>query len=245
MNENFDAFDDYAMQFDMNDPMTAYKYNHSYRVVHQAEEIARSLKLDEDDKELASLIGLLHDVGRFKQLEEYSTFNDYASFDHGDYGAKVLFEDGLIKNFKTSEDNYSIIEKAIRNHNKMYIEDGLSIKEKLHAKIIRDADKIDILYAFSTNRLLEIKDDDSEIDPKIEEAFMKHELVSNKDIKTKNEKNLQMLALVYDLNYDYSKERIYDEKYLEKMLEGFTNKDLFKKFVDEAIKYLEGEIKKC
>ena len=60
MNENFDVFDDFVMTYDMNEKMIGYKYNHSYRTVHQAEEIARSLELDEEDMNLASNIALLH-----------------------------------------------------------------------------------------------------------------------------------------------------------------------------------------
>ena len=51
MNENFDIFDEFVMKYDMNIDMIAYKYNHSYRTVHQAEEIARSINLSEEDKE--------------------------------------------------------------------------------------------------------------------------------------------------------------------------------------------------
>ena len=37
---------------------------------------------------------------------------------------------------------------------------SLSVKETLHSKIIRDADKLDILYAFSNPRILELNEDD-------------------------------------------------------------------------------------
>ena len=93
MNENFDAFDDFVMKYDLNENMIKYKYNHSYRVVHQAEEIARSLELDEEDRALASLIGLLHDIARFRQWTDYKTFSDDESFDHGKEGVKILFDE--------------------------------------------------------------------------------------------------------------------------------------------------------
>ena len=91
MNENFDAFDEYAMKYDMNIKEIAYKYNHSYRVVHQAEEISRSIELDEEEKDLASLIALLHDIARFEQWKRYKSFSDTKEFDHGDEGVKILF----------------------------------------------------------------------------------------------------------------------------------------------------------
>ena len=92
MNENFDVFDEYVQNYDMNERMIGYKYNHSYRVVHQAEEICRSLNLDTEERDLASNIALLHDIARFRQWTDYKTFNDEDSFDHGDEGVKILFE---------------------------------------------------------------------------------------------------------------------------------------------------------
>lgn len=243
MNENFDAFDEYAMTFDMNEDMIKYKYNHSYRVVHQCEEIARSLKLEEEKKDIASLIGLLHDYARFEQWTKYKTFNDSKSFDHGDRAVELLFDENHIKNFNYDEKYKYCIIKAIKNHNKILINDKtMSFDELLFSKIVRDADKIDILYAFSTNRLLEIKDDESEISQEVSESIMNHEQVNKKYAKTKNDSVLMMMALVFDLNYDYSKERVYEEEYINKMYNSLKNKDKFKKYVDEVNDYLKGEV---
>ena len=240
MNENFDAFDNFALKYDMNEDMIAYKYKHSYRVVHQAEEICRSLNLDTEERDLASLIALTHDIARFRQWTEYHTFDDDKSIDHGEEGVKILFEEGEIDNFIAKKEDYEVIKKAIRNHNKFKIEDGLSERELLHAKIIRDADKLDILYAFSNKRILEVENDDSEIDENIGEDFLKHNLVVYKNIKTPNERVLMLIGLVYDLNFDYSKQRVKNEKYIEKIYENMSNKKLFKPYFDELIKYLKG-----
>ena len=55
----------------------------------------------------------------------------------------------LIKDIRKyiENDKYDeIIRKAIKNHNKFEIEKRLTEKELIFAKIIRDADKIDIIY---------------------------------------------------------------------------------------------------
>ena len=241
MEENFDAFDDYVMQYDMNDDMIAYKYNHSYRVNHQAEEICRSLDMDNVERDLSSLIALLHDIARFKQWKEYKTFEDKKSFDHGDMGVKILFEDGLISKFNANKEDYDVINKAIKNHNKFQIEDGLNERELLHSKIVRDADKIDILYAFSTNRLLELKEDDSGISDEVRDNFLSHNVIDKKYIKTINDRLVSLFSLVFDLNYDYSKERILKEKYIDKIYEHLKNKKMFKIYKDEINKYLKGD----
>ena len=242
MNENFDAFDKYAMNYDMKERMIEYKYNHSYRVVHQSEELCRSLDLDNVERDLASLIALLHDIARFRQWTDYKTFRDKDSFDHGDEGEKILFEEGEIKNYICDKEDYDIIRKAIRNHNKYIIEDGLSERELLHSKIVRDADKIDILYAFSTNRLLEIENDDSPINEEVRKQFYKHESIDRKIVKSVNDRAVAKFSLIFDLYYDYSLERVYSEKYIDKIYEGMKNKELFKEFYEEAIRFLK---KRC
>ena len=244
MNENFDAFDNYAMQFDMNIKMIEYKYNHSYRVVHQAEEICRSLNMDTVERDLASNIALLHDIARFKQWTEYETFEDEKSFDHGDMGASILFDEGRIKDYVIDKDDYEVVKKAISNHNKYKVDyKEMNEREKLHCKIVRDADKLDILYAFSTNRLLELNEDDSEINEKIKEEFFKDKQVVISKSRSLNDRIIQLFGLVFDLNFEYSINRVLEEKYLEKMLEHLKNKKLFKPYVDEAIKYMKGRIK--
>ncbi len=239
MDKNYDEFDKYAMQYDMNETMIAYKYNHSYRVVHQAEEISRSIDLDNVERDLASLIALLHDIARFRQWQEYKTFSDRNSFDHGLEGVKILFDEGEINNYNCDKDDYDVIRKAIINHNKYVIEDGLNERQLLHAKIIRDADKIDILYAFSTWRLLEIENDDSSISEEVKKQFYEHKAIDRKLIKTINDRALGKFSLIYDLNYDYSFNRVYNEKYIDKIYEGMKNKKIFKEFYEEAIRFLK------
>ena len=242
MNENFDSFDNYAMKFDMNDRMIVYKYNHSYRVVHQAEEISRSIDLDNVERDLASLIALLHDIARFTQWEKHKSFKDKESFDHGEKGVEILFNEGEIKNYNCDKDDYEIIKKAISNHNKYSIEDGLNERELLHSKIVRDADKLDILYSFSTNRLLEIKNDDKNISDEVRKQFFEHKLIDNNYSKVANDWVVTIFSFVFDLHFDYSFNRVFEEKYIEKIYDGMKNKELFKPFYDETIKYLK---KRC
>ena len=240
MNDNFDIFDKYFMGFDIEDKMIQFKYNHSYRVLHQSDEISFTLNLDENDNYLACLIGLLHDIGRFSQWTKNKSFNDEL-LDHAQLGCAILFSEGKIKDYDVQESDYEIIKKAILNHNKYSIAEDLSVKETLHSKIIRDADKLDILYAFSNPRILELNEDDSELSSEVIIEFKKHKLVKNEYVKTVNDKILVFLAFAFDLNYDYSKQTILEKGYYDKMFEHIKNKDKFKPYFDEVKKYLKGE----
>ena len=88
-------------------------------VRRNCKELAQWLKLTEHDVLLAELIGLLHDVGRFRQWSVYRTFRDNLSEDHAELGLKVIQEQSLYKELD-SEDR-SILLFAISNHNKKFI----------------------------------------------------------------------------------------------------------------------------
>lgn len=90
MEEAIKKFNEYVSSYDLNDPKILDKKGHSIRVMNIAKSIAESLKLSELEIYIATLVGLLHDIGRFNQVKIYGTFNDYESFDHGNEGFRVL-----------------------------------------------------------------------------------------------------------------------------------------------------------
>ena len=134
----------YTENYDLENESIKRKQLHSLRVMRISKEIASGLNLNDDEKQIATLIGLLHDIARFEQYTQYKTFRDKDSIDHGDLGAKILEKD--IRKYIETDKYDEIIIKAVKNHNKYSIEEGLTEKELLFAKLIRDADKIDILY---------------------------------------------------------------------------------------------------
>ena len=71
-----DRFASYCAHYDIEDTKVRLKVEHTYRVAELAEKIARSLDLDEGDVDIAWLLGMLHDIGRFEQLRRFNTFID-------------------------------------------------------------------------------------------------------------------------------------------------------------------------
>ena len=131
-------FKEYLKNFDTENEKNKLKIVHTYGVVKASEYIARDLNLSEEDIYLAKLIALLHDIGRFKQIKLYDNFIDnMENNDHADYGVKILFEENLIRKFIEDDKYDDIIYKAIFNHNKYKIEEGLNEKELLHAKLVK------------------------------------------------------------------------------------------------------------
>ena len=125
------AFKEYLSNFDnQNDPGFNLKVVHTYHVVDNAIMISKKLGLSEEEINLAALIGLLHDIGRFDELKNLKKFDSVGN-DHAKFASKLLFEENLINNFIDTDKYNNIIKKAIENHNKKQIEDGLSDKELL------------------------------------------------------------------------------------------------------------------
>ena len=182
------VFKEYVKNYNPEDEKVKIKIAHIERVTQIAKKLAQDLKLSQEDIELAELIGLLHDIGRFEQIRKYHTFIDKDSINHGEYGVKILFEEGLIRKFLEDNQYDEIIKLAILNHNKADIEENLNEKQKLHAKIIRDADKTDIFYILTVDdkkAIWESSDlSNDEISDEIYREFIEDKVINYKERKT-------------------------------------------------------------
>ncbi|MGD9018122.1 MAG: HD domain-containing protein [Desulfobacterales bacterium] len=119
------------------------KRDHSLRVCGLSIRLGRSLDLEGSDMLVAGAIGLLHDIGRFDQYRHYQTFSDHRSVDHGGLAAKIVRlsnAPGLLPPHARPW-----IDAAIYHHNKFALPDSLTGESLLFTRLIRDADKIDII----------------------------------------------------------------------------------------------------
>lgn len=233
-----EEFKKYVSNYNLENKNIKLKYEHSFRVMEQSVNIAKSLGLDETDKKLAEIIGLLHDFGRFEQLKVYNTYNDSKSIDHANYSVDVLFNNGEIRNYIKTDSYDNIIKAAIKNHNKFEIEGNLTEKELLHSCIVRDADKIDILYLITILKEIVIKDTNDEISKEVIEQFNNKSTIKNATIKNNNDRVISYLSFVYDINYIYTIKYILNNKIMEKYYGLLDNKEMFKPYFDEINKYM-------
>ena len=239
------ALKNYIEKYDFSNPRIKLKATHIYRVADVAKQIATELNLSKEQKDLAELTGLLHDIGRFEQLRIYDTFKDSESINHAELGVKVLKENNFIKEFCNDENYYDIIYTAILNHNKYKIEDGLDEETLLQSKIIRDADKIDILnlLVFETFETLYKKKEiiDEPITEKNLNAILKGNQIERKEQKTNMDDWASNIGYVYDINFKPSfrilKERDYINKIIDrtKTLEMEKIRSYVNKYIDEKI----------
>ncbi len=98
-----ETFAEYTSHYNDQDPKIKLKIDHTYRVAEISERIALWLKLPQEDVDLAWLIGMLHDIGRFEQLRRFGTFSDAQSIDHAQFGVELLYQEGLLKTYLPEE----------------------------------------------------------------------------------------------------------------------------------------------
>lgn len=230
------AFDNFIQQFDVNDPKISLKIRHTYYVMDACEYLAKSMKLSKEDYDLAVLIGLLHDIGRFEQLKKFNSYDDNLIC-HAQCGIEVLFDQGHIRDFVTTDKYDNIIYHAIKNHSAYSIAPGLSEQELLHARLIRDADKIDnyrVKRDDTIEALLDMSAEELgtyEISDHIFETFASHKTILKNDRKTPMDMWVSFLALFFDFNHAASFQYILEYNYINTIIDRipYTNPDTFAK----------------
>lgn len=248
------AFRDYVKPYDITNGKIEIKIKHTYRTVEVAKKIAEDLHLNEEQSLLAQLISLLHDIGRFEQVRIYDTFRDIDSVDHADLGVKILFEDGEIRKFIEDTKYDDIIYKAVKNHNKFKIEEGLNKEELLQAKIVRDADKTDIFARFAQdielckNVLYDYKEMAKQtISPKIMEKFKTYEQANRDEFTSDIDSYINIISFIFDYNFITGLKIIKQNHYIERTMEPICicedTKEQMQTIINIANTYIEKRIK--
>ena len=233
-----EAFDRYTSNYDLSDINLKSKYNHSYRVMELSVKYAKELGWNDSDVELAKIIGLLHDYGRFEQYRIYKSFIDLKTVDHADLSVEELFGKNEIINYTNRVEDYDLIRFAIKNHNKLTIEECNDERYIKFAKLIRDADKVDIMYVL-TNEIIR-KSTNEGYKKEVMEYIMNHKNVPRTIVENDNERILVDFSFVFDLNYDIVLADY--NKYFIDFYNSIENNSMFKEAYDEIIKYINERI---
>lgn len=215
-------FDKYVSNFNPSDKKIKLKIDHIKRVAELSKKIAVNLELNEEQIRLAEVIGFFHDIGRFKQIELYHTFKDKDSVNHAELGIKILYEDNLIKRFNIDSKYDNIIKLAVLNHNKNEIQEGLTDEEMLFAKIIRDADKLDIFYIICDEEY-EMEDifwsnnfKCKKISDDVMKQFLNSKPIDYDKVRSNADQIVTFYAYVYNLYFDFSIKYLKENRYLNR-----------------------------
>ncbi|WP_373212003.1 HD domain-containing protein [Ruminococcus sp. 5_1_39BFAA] len=249
-----EAFEEYLNEYDREDEKIKLKIVHTYGVIGCAREITRRMELSQEDRELAAIIALLHDIGRFEQIKLFDSFQP-DTMDHAAFGAKLLFEGEkpMIRRFVREDCFDEIIHTAIAKHSDFKLEGIADKRTLLHAKLIRDADKLDncrVKLVESVETMLGMDKEAAgkgKISPKVWESCMKKESVLSADRQTGVDYWVSYVAQYYDVNFPETWEIIKEKNYVRRIVERLHYKDpeTFQKMEQltaEMEAYMESEI---
>lgn len=234
-------FDEFANRFLGDDEYVnanlRLKQEHTRRTCQESVFLAGELALDENQTRIAELIALFHDVGRFPQFAHYRTYNDPRSVDHCRLGVEVLQREGVLDVLSSEERQWVVT--AVEHHGRKTIGAELKGQTLLHAKLIRDADKLDIfrvvVEAYRHYRddpggfVLEIElPDVPEHTPEVLDAVMNGQLIDYGKLRTLTDMKLCQLGWVYDLNFSASLRRLVDRDYLQEIYTALPQTEAMK-----------------
>jgi len=203
------------------------KREHTERVTEEIINIGKQLGLNDNELNLAEIIALFHDIGRFEQYNRYKTFSDYKSEDHAELGIKILKQYDVLGSL--DENLQKVILCSIKYHNRP----SLPVKETktclFYSRLIRDADKLDIWRVVTDyyhrrngerNVALELELPETPgISEGVYKALMNKAIVNLKHVKNINDIKLLQAGWIYDINFKPTFESDKNRRYLEKIRE--------------------------
>lgn len=222
-------FSEYAQGFLCGDEdlkrNTLLKRDHTMRVCTLAAGIASSLGMDAENAAAAAVIALLHDIGRFEQYRDHRTFSDLHSENHSLVALRVIDSHSLLSPLR--QEDSALIRRAVELHNAQNLPDGLDARTLLHAKLIRDADKLDILPLvldyhatrhIEKNPAMEGKLPDTPgVSPEVIERILASETIPNAIRRNQNDVLLVQMAWLMDLNFPWSYAYAEEQRFAERM----------------------------
>lgn len=190
------------------------KEEHTEKVMTYCVELAKNLGLNQRQQQTAELIGLFHDLGRFKQYTIYRTFNDHLSENHAELGLKEIAKLN-IQRFMTQEE-WGEFCFAIKYHNAIAIPQITNAGQHLFATIIRDADKLDIYRVLAPFLTPPSQEGYSTV--LIDDLLLGRQSQFT-SMKTPDDHKLVRLCWIYDINYSWTLEKIVEQNYIEQIFQ--------------------------
>jgi len=250
-------FGDYVAGFYGNDEFVnanlKLKEKHSHRVCGEMSYLTGELGLTENQRRIADVTALFHDIGRFEQFAKYRTYSDHRSVNHCLLAVEVLRREKVLEEVDGSEKE--LIEKAIEYHGIMELPSGLDEECLLFSKLIRDADKLDIFYVVlgyyeqyrdNPNKFaLEIEYPDKPwCSEEVVGWILSGQRIDYKKLRTLNDARLCQLGWVYDVNFTATLKRIKQRGFLEKIFDFLPKTEDISKVREKILGYVDSRIEK-
>lgn len=227
----------------------ALKLDHTRHVAENAREIARELGWAPEDVHTAEALGWLHDVGRFIQYAEFGHFHDATSFNHGQRGADVVRDSGLLADL--DDESRAGLLDGIRHHNAKTIPADLPAARRRLLELIRDADKLDIyrvvIEGLERDGFRELANLWPHIDlkgpvhPRLLREFQTRRDVDVAHVRSLADFLLLQAFWIYDLHYEPTRDRIRRRHILETIGSYLPDQPAIREILGHLRTYLQAD----
>jgi hypothetical protein len=244
-------FADYVAAYYTGDPVhdrtIRLKEEHTGRVCKEIVMLGQALDLVGQDMFLAETTALFHDVGRFEQYAAHGTFKDAISENHAELGLKELAKHRVLS--ICSDMERSLITKAIGYHNVRILPEHEDERCLFFARLLRDADKLDIWHVFidyyehqdeqANSTIVWDLPNNEACSPKIVKALRLKKMAETGDMATLNDFKLLQISWVFDLNFRPTFSAVRERRYVEKIADRLPQTSQIQQLVAMVQGYLE------
>jgi hypothetical protein len=207
-------------------PMHQLKLEHTVRVAADARIIAAGMNWPEEEICLAEAAGLFHDIARFPQFQQYRSFSDADTIDHGDLGFQILEEGNLLEGL--AAEPRALILHSVQYHNKRDLPRILTAHEEKQLRLLRDADRLDIFFvcwnSIRTGRIHDHPEISLNIDfngpptDAVMDQFERGESIDYRSMKSMADRFILQLSWMHDLSFDAAKRLVRERGILDKFV---------------------------
>ncbi|MFP4015303.1 MAG: HD domain-containing protein [Chitinispirillaceae bacterium] len=199
------------------------KVRHTNNVEREIVQLTDSLSMSREERYLAQICAILHDIGRFEQYARYHTFSDLRSENHAAIGLRVIEKFGVLRGFFSEDED--LISSVVLNHNRAYLPKSDNSRFIHFLKLVRDADKLDILHMmtdyYEGAHVSEVVcvglPDQPAISKEILKSIVTGEIGRTEHMKTRNDFKLLQISWIFDFNFAWSFSVIDSKRYIDRI----------------------------
>ena len=205
---------------------------HSLRVVGNSLLLAKIILQTDEDKRIAEVSALFHDLGKASMIVQGTESPINIQRDHASVSGKIIQQMEFFKELST--DLQLIILKSIENHNKPKLPKLDNEQQTLFARLLRDADKLDIYdssyrflkekYGIQPLMTLDLVSN-GDVSEKIIKNIMAGKPALIEDMKSINDFKLCLMSMAFDLNFKYTFRIMSEKQYIQKIYETLPKRD--------------------
>ena len=222
------------------------KEEHTARVCRAMEMLCTSLGLDAARTARAFAAAMVHDMGRFPQFADFHTYSDARSKNHAALGCREIVKSRILSHLSVTD--RQLILRAVALHNRPRLPGTLKVDLSLLARLLRDADKVDIFNVLK----------DHYLNPDTSHGFITHDLPDDgkvpqtavlslletrqndlSHVNTLNSMKVFQAGMIYDLNFPAAAEAILNLEVVPVLLGGIPQSDLIVRLEQALLGHLD------